>query len=380
MAVPYLLLVLLGGANFTIGMGALGVIGMLGPLGEEFALTPGEAGWVVTVYALVFAVCSPLLVALTGRLERVQVVTGGLVLFSAAGAAATLVEGYTPLLAARVLMALGSCLVGPVTTACAVALVPAEARTRALAITVGGVTLSQALGVPVSAWLAYEFGWRAGFWANAALGLAVAVALWWRLPRALAVPRSSLATLGQVLRSPRLLLALSYTLLFMGGAMTLYVYLPQVVAARYGASGATVGGALLMFGLGAILGNALGGLLTARLGPVRLLALLTVVLSGFILAVALLPLPIWALFPLLVLWSSSGWAFMVPQQARLAMLAPPLAPVLFALNASFIYVASSIGAALGGLVLRGAGTEALGPAAAVLVLAAAGTLAVIPRR
>jgi predicted MFS family arabinose efflux permease len=363
---PRLLLALLGAANFTVGMGALGVIGMLGPLSGEFALSTSKAGWVVTVYALIFAVGAPLLVAASGRFARRGVVVVGLGLFALGALAAALAPGYWPLLAARVLMALGGGLVSPVVTACAVALVAPAQRARAMTIVMVGVTLSQAVGVPVSAWLAYAVGWRAGFAVNTGLALAVAAALWWRLPAGLVVPVSSLATLGQVLRSPRLLLALSYTLFFMGGAMTLYVYLPALVIGRHCASGGAVALVLQAFGLGSILGNLVGGALTPRLGPQRLLAALTLALAAMNLAVAGLELPLWGLFALVVLWSTSGWAFIVPQQARLAMLAPPLAPVLFALNASCIYVASSVGAALG-------------PAGAVLILGAAGTLALVKR-
>lgn len=57
-------------ANFVIGMGAFMVIGMLIPVAEDFVLSPARAGWIMTVYALAYAVLSPTLVALTGRVGR----------------------------------------------------------------------------------------------------------------------------------------------------------------------------------------------------------------------------------------------------------------------------------------------------------------------
>lgn len=66
-----------------------------------------------------------------------------------------------------------------------------------------------------------------------------------------------------------------------------------------------------------------------------LLCLAQLVLLPLLKAVAL---PLTAFVAAMVLWSVCGWSFMVPQQARLAAIAPERAPVLFALNAAAIYV------------------------------------------
>lgn len=125
--------------------------------------------------------------------------------------------------------------------------------------------------------------------------------------------------------------------------------------------------------------NALGGWLTDRIGPQRALMLLGCVQAASLAPLTLLPLPLIWLGVWMGLWSASCWAFMVPQQARLARLAPPLTPVLFALNAAAIYLGASLGSAGGGITLRLAGFAALGPAGAVLVLLGIGSLWLVAR-
>ena len=67
---------------------------------------------------------------------------------------------------------------------------------------------------------------------------------------------------------------------------------------------------------------------------------------------------------------------MVPQQARLALLSPTKISVLLALNASAIYLGSSIGSALGGVLMRSDDPFSwLGPAGALLMLVALASLA-----
>jgi predicted MFS family arabinose efflux permease len=373
------LLLLLAFANFAVGMGAFGVIGLLLPVGAAFALSPSQASWMMGLYALVYAFSSPLLVALTGALDRARVLVGGTLIFGLGAVLAAVAPDYSTLLGARALMALGGGLVTPVGAAIGVAAMPPEHRGRALAVVFGGLSLAQALGVPACAWLGFALGWRFAFALVAALTLAAGLLLHRLAPRGLAVPRTTLASLGQVLASPRLLLAVGFTALFLGGAYVLFTFLGPFAAARFGFGRDGVTALLLVFGLGAVAGNALGGFLTDRIGPARTLALLGVGQCATLVPITLLPLPVEAVFALVALWSVACWAFMVPQQARLAAMAPPLTPVLFALNAAAIYLGGSIGSASGGVALRAFGFAALGPAGAVLVLLSLLSLAVVAR-
>jgi predicted MFS family arabinose efflux permease len=176
-----------------------------------------------------------------------------------------------------------------------------------------------------------------------------------------------------------LLLAVLFTALFLGGAYVLYIFLAPFAEARYGLGRDGVTALLLTFGLGAVVGNAVGGWLTDRIGPDRTLIVLGCAQAVTISAITVFSWPGWALFAVVGAWSVACWAFMVPQQARLANLAPPLTPVLFALNAAAIYLGGSIGSISGGAVLRQSGYVALGPAGAVLVLAGLGTLFLVAR-
>src|SRR6185369_16578794 len=65
-----MLLSLLSAGNFVIGMGAFVIFGILSPMAADLGISNGEAGHVLTVYALAYAVSSPLAVAATGRLSR----------------------------------------------------------------------------------------------------------------------------------------------------------------------------------------------------------------------------------------------------------------------------------------------------------------------
>lgn len=351
---------LLSVANFAVGMGAFVVIGVLSPVAADLRISSAEAGRLLTVYALVYAIASPLLIALTGALDRARLLTGGLVLFGVGAVLCALSSSLEGVLAARAVMALGGAVVTPVAASIGVALVSPQERGRALALVFVGLTLAQALGVPFGAWLGYAYGWRTAFGVVAVLCVATVLLCLWRLPRGVRVPVATLASLGAVFSSWRQSLAVAFTALFIGSVYVPYTYVAPFLESRYGLGRDGVTLVLVLFGLGAVLGNAVGGRLTDRIGPQRTLTGLAIAQIVCMPALTLLPLPLAAFVALLTVWSVCGWSFMVPQQARLAAMSPQQVPVLLALNAAAIYVGGSVGSAVGGLALGLGGFAVLG--------------------
>lgn len=361
-------------SNFAQGLGAFAVIGAMAVLIADLYLTLDKAGLVVSLYAVVYAATSPVLVTWSGRFERRTVLASGLTLVALGAALGMLATDYPVVLAGRALMAVGGGLITPVSAAIGMATSEEASRGRVLATVFGGLTLSQALGLPVGAWLASVLGWRAIFGVVAATAATAAVLVLKRVPRNLSVQRSTLRALGSVFRDPCLLAAVAFIVFFIGANFTLVTYLPPFLTNRYGLSGGALAGVLVLYGIGAIAGNRLGGHLTDRLGPTRTLELLCAVHVAVLPALTLVRLPLALTIVLLGIWSLFAWSVHVAQQARLARLDPARAPILLALHSSAIYVGSSIGATLGGRVMEATSDRWLGPVGATQILLAAGSL------
>ena len=368
---------LLSLSNFAVGMGAFSVIGVLSPVARSLHVSVATAGFLMTMYALVYAVASPLLVSATGKVDRVWVLTSGLAITCTGAALGALAPTFGWLLVARALMAAGSGLVTPVAASVGVATARPEHRGHALATVYAGFPLAQALGVPVGAYLGYVYGYQATFLAVAAITAIAAVVLGTAVPRGLVVQRTSLATLGTVIASPRLLGAVSFISFFMAAIFSLYTYLASFLEVRHGLDRAGVTAMFLVFGFGAMAGNALGGALTDRIGSLRTLALLCTAQMVVMPLLTALHVPLGVTAALIGLWSICGWSVNVPQQARLAALDPERAPVLLALHSAAIYIGSSVGSSLGGRVLSLFGHDALGFLGATFAAAALGSLGLL---
>ncbi|MBL8573777.1 MAG: MFS transporter [Hyphomicrobiaceae bacterium] len=363
-------LALLAFGNFVIGMGAFVVIGTLVPIADGLRLSKAEAGWVMTAYALSYAVASPVLVALTGAISRRTVLTIGMVTFTLAAILCALAPNGLMLFLARALAAAGAGIYTPNAAAVAVATAAPEARGRALSTVFAGLTLAQVTGVPVGAWVGYAHGWQAAFWIVGGLGTAAAIALALNVPGAVAFQPSSLRQLGRTLLDPLASLSILFTATFLAPIYIVYTYLGPLLEAKLGLGRDGVTMLLAIYGFGAVAGNVLSGRLVDRLGPYRALAICVAT------QVVLLPMVSFASYPmafgamLMVAWSASGWSFMAAQQLRLVSLRKDGHNVLLALNAACIYVGAAVGSAIGGAVLERGGLASLGLAAAGCMLIA----------
>ena len=246
-----MLVSLLSAGNFVIGMGAFVIFGILSPMAQGLGLSEAGAGHVLTVYALAYAVSSPLAVAATGRLSRRTVLAGGMALFGLSALGSALAPSPELLYAARALGALGAGVYTPVAASVAAATSAPEERGRALARVFFGLTLAQVLGVPVGSFLAYSLGWRSSFLAVAALAAPCTVALVLLVPGRLAFQPTRLASLAATLRDWRTMLAVAFTVTYLVPIYVVYTYLAPLLETTMGFGRDGVTAAFLALGLGA---------------------------------------------------------------------------------------------------------------------------------
>jgi DHA1 family inner membrane transport protein len=368
---PAGLLPTLAFANFAIGIGAFVVIGVLSPIAADLRLTHSQAGMVMSIYAIAYAIGSPLAITATGKLDRRSVIMIGMSVFLVASILCALAPNAEVLLAARALGALGAGMVTPVGAAIAVAETAPERRGAALSFVILGLTLAQVGGIPIGSFLGYTAGWRATFWMVAAIAALALAGILWRVPP-IRTPVTTLASLGRTLVSPVLMPAILVTASMMGAAWVLFTYFAPLLEDRmgYGRNGVTF--MLVLFGAGAVIGNMMGGWLSDRIGPARALIAVTIGLIILIPGFSLLPMPDLALAALTFAWGIVGWAFMAPQQSRVVSLDPASQNVTLSLNASAIYVGAAIGSAAGGQIVDHLGFSALGWTSGLAVVAVLG--------
>ncbi|WP_433407421.1 MFS transporter [Saccharomonospora azurea] len=366
----------------VLGVGALVfytddyvIAGVIPEIAADLAVSEAVAGQLVTAFSLTVAIASPVIAIGAARIRGRALLGTAAAVFTLANALAAGAPDYPTLVALRVLAALAAAAATPMLFGTAAALAPAERVGRYVAVVAFGVTGAIAVGVPVGTWIGGAFGWRTTFAFMAVAGLVFGVAARFVLPPGTGV-REALPVRQQlaILVRPAVSLGLAANLVLMLGSMMVLTYLAPYVDALADAGPGQRGVLFAVSGAAGMLGIWAGGVATDRWGPDR--ALIAGV-AAFVAAMAALlalwpwrPVPVVLLAPVVAVWGGAAFWNSPAVQARLHLLAGPVATQALALNTSGTYLGVAAGGAIGGAVL-GAGGLAQLP----VVAAAAGIVA-----
>ncbi len=369
---PRIFLLALG--MFALGTDAFVIAGVIPVIARAVHVSEGGAGQLVTAFSLTYGLGAPFLAALTSRFSRTRLLLVSLGAFGLVNVCSALAPTFGLLLLTRILAGCCAAIFGPLAYTTGTSLAPPEKRGQTLALIAGGLTIATVFGSPLGTWIGHTFGWQMTFVLVAALaGAAFLALLLYGLPNVAPPPALSIRERLAPIAQPTIVLALIPSLLWYLGVYTVYTYLAPIF--QQGLHLNDISGLLLAFGIGVVLGNASGGYIADRFGPLRpmivSLVILTVLLATISIAASSLGIGLLALF---IFGITSSLPF-IPQQHRLMGLAPEHANVVLALNNSTLYLGIAGGAAVGGIVLQSASPAALGWVAAICSLLALGVLA-----
>lgn len=364
--VPWALYALTIGA-FGIGTTEFVIMGVLEQVAADLGVSIGHAGLLISGYALGVFVGAPLLTIASARWPRKTVLVALMVVFTLGNLACALALNYPMLMAARVATSLAHGTFFGVGSVVATGLVAADKRAGAIAIMFTGLTVATLLGVPAGAWLGHEYGWRATFWAVTGVGVLATLVITVMVPRDSgggeeAGWRESLAVIGR----PTVLLGLLMTVLGFAGVFTVFTYIQPILTGIAGFSQDLVSLILLVFGVGMIVGNLLGGRLADRgLAPALLMTLtaLAVVLGLFPFALA----QQWTAVVFVGLLGAASFATVAPLQLWVLNRAPGATSLASSFNIGAFNLGNALGAGLGGVVIEQGGGFGAVPGAAVLM-------------
>jgi MFS transporter, DHA1 family, inner membrane transport protein len=359
------LLALLAFGNFIVGMGAFVVVGIVSPMADGLGIAKADAAVVLTTYAFAYALLSPIAATITGQLPRRIVLATALSIFCIGTIISALSPNLLMLAASRIIVALGASMFTPLAAGVAIAVSAPEHRGKALSTVFNGLTLAQVIGTPCGAWLAYHFGWAMAFWAVAALAAAGAAIVFLTVPRDVKFQASGMHAIIDVLKDGRTMFAIAFTATFITALTIVFAFFGPLTEESVGSNPEIRTFFLVLYGVGAVLGNHFGGLLTDRIGGRGTLAILCLAQIAIMPFFSIVPLGPVAFAILVGTWSAFAWSFMAPQQSRLVLIAPQAISVVLALNAAMIYVGIAVGSALASRILGWQGLASLGIAGAI---------------
>ncbi|MBB5780543.1 MFS transporter [Nonomuraea jabiensis] len=338
---------------FGITTGEFVIAGILPGIATDLAVSIPAAGLLVTAYAIGMIVGGPVLTALTARFPRKPLILVLLGITIAGNLASALAPAYGVLFAARVVTSLVTSTFFANAIVIAVSGAAPGKQASTVSKLVFGMNLSMILGAPIGTFIGNAHGWRATFLAVAAC-CAAGFALVARLVPDVREPSGGGSAVSElrVLRDRDVLLAIAVTAVGNAGLLMVFTFFAPLVTDVTGFAGAAVAALLLVYGVGAALGNFLGGRLSDRAPRAAQLGLLGVLAAVLVLmwagsgSMAVTAVMVFVL-------GAAGFAVIPGMQARVLATASAAPTLAMAVNASAYQLAAAFAAWLGGRVIDG---------------------------
>ncbi|KVO33395.1 MFS transporter [Burkholderia ubonensis] len=360
---------------FAIGTTEFVIVGLIPTIAADLAVTLPSAGLLVSLYALSVAIGAPLLTALTGRVPRKTLLAGLMALFTVGNLVAWQAPGYESLIVARILTGLAHGVFFSVGSIIATTLVPKDKAASAIATMFSGMTVAFVAGIPLGTFIGQHFGWRATFLIVALFGLVAFLGAVAFVPRRL--PQTEPAPLARqfrVLAQPRLLLVFAMTAVGYGGSLIAFTYMAPLLEQIAGFTPSQVSLVLVGYGVSVAFGNVWGGKLADRVGPVKALKRIFLLLAVVLLALTFTVHVKWLAILTMLAWGAvafgnvPGLQVYVVKQAR--HFAPDAADVASGFNIAAFNLGVAGGSSLGGLIVANVGVGHTPWIAAVVTLGA----------
>ncbi|MEU8677611.1 MFS transporter [Streptomyces sp. NPDC048560] len=348
---PLALLALAIGA-FGIGTTEFVIMGLLPEVAGDFGVSVPTAGYLVTGYALGVMFGAPLMTVIGTRITRKRMLMVLMGLFVVGNLLSAAAPTFGIMLVGRVVASLAHGAFFGIGSVVAAELVAPEKKAGAIATMFTGLTVANVVGVPLGTFVGQTAGWRITFLFVAALGLVGLAGIARLVPD---LPKPTGVRLRDELnafRDVQVLLAMAMTVLGFGGVFAAITYIAPMMTHVTGYADSSVTWLLVLFGLGMVAGNLLGGKFADR----ALMPMLYTALGGLALVLALFTVGAHdktAAAVAVFLIGALGFATVPPLQKRVLDHAHGAPTLASAVNIGAFNAGNALAAWLGGVVISG---------------------------
>ncbi|WPP02013.1 MFS transporter [Pseudomonas sp. HR96] len=356
------------------------VAGLLPQIATALQISIGDAGWLVTAFAVGMGVSAPVIAAFTHKVSLRHLLIAACVALVLGNTLCAVTRQFPLLLLGRALGGVGVAIFWTNAALTAAAISAPEVKTLAMSRVLIGVSIASVVGVPLGKAVSDLWGWSEALVLMAVLSVLalLMVMRWVQVPAG--DPQQAHPSLAQRLKalgSREIALALLSYLLVFGGIMALFSYLATFLIRYSDLPAGYVTPLLALYGVADIVGN----LLIAKRVPDPLDGLfkrLLVVLGLAMLALSLFGTRLWLLPLVIVVIGGCHAASGLLTGLDILRRAGANARLVGAFNVAAINVGIVLGALTGGLLIDHVGLQFIGCLGAAFIALALLTRACMP--
>jgi len=363
-------------AAFVVGLVELIIGGILPQIAADLDITIAQAGLLITIFSIVFAISGPLLLTTTSKFERKKLLLISLVVFFVGTIISFWGPNYSVLMLSRAVSAASGSLIIVLALTLSVKVVEPHYQARAIGLVSMGISSSIVIGIPIGVIISDLWSWRIVFLIAAILTIFSFIIVMLYIEH---TPSGKVITLKeqwQAIKGVKIASAHIMMMFAIGGHYIIYAYLTPYLNQFYNLNAPAISMIYFLFGFAAIAGGYLGGLLADKINPRRAII---VIISVFLLALFCISISkhtLYLFIPLMIIWGCMSWAVSPPQQAYLITTDRKNGDIQQSIHNSALQIGIAGGSAIGGLLITYTDTVAFNTWAATAVMLIALCLAI----
>ncbi|WP_299799345.1 MFS transporter [uncultured Maribacter sp.] len=269
--------------GFGIGLTEFVIMGILTEVSGSLGITIPQAGHFIAAYALGVVVGAPLLTGLGSKLTPKKMLFLLMIWFTVFNTLSGLATGYTSLLSMRFLSGIPHGAFFGIGAVVATKLAKKGKGAQAISIMFSGLTVANVIGVPIGTYLGQQFSWSVSFYLVGFVGLLALGSIYLWMPKIEVDETEEKVSVSKGLKNTELWALIALTTIGTGGFFAWYSYVAPLITDVAGLPNHFVGYAMMLAGLGMVVGNFLGAKMAELFSPLKAVIISLSVMCGILL-------------------------------------------------------------------------------------------------
>lgn len=359
---------------FIVGMVEMMVAGIMNLMSHDLHVSEAVVGQLVTMYALTFAICGPILVKLTNRFASRPVLLWTLVIFIIGNGIIAVSPNFTILVIGRIISSAAAALIIVKVLALTAMLTAPKNRGKMIGLVYTGFSGANVFGVPIGTMIGDLVGWRYTFVFLVIVSILVGGLMMLFLPKEQELsaahmnqnqPTHDNNVTSKILRPAEVVKYLIITFLILVANSVSFVYINPLILSN-GHAMSFVSLALLVNGVAGVIGTSLGGIFSDKLTSKRWLIISVSIFIVMMLLMNILLPGSGILLIGLFIWNIMQWSTNPAVQSGVIEHVEGDTSQVMSWNMSSLNAGIGVGGIVGGLVISHISVQAVTYTSAII--------------
>ena len=243
---------------FLLGCNEFMVVGVISNIAKSYHASLSTVGLLVTIFAITYAICTPILTTITSKYDRFKVLMVMLAIFWVGNTMTALAPSLPWLFISRIITAAVAGTIISLTLVFVSVIAPLEKRSMLVAAVFSGFSTATIIGVPIGTTISMLSSWHISFLVISVLTILIGAGLYWLVPRGTKQVTGSIKSQLRLMTDRRIAL--------MAAEYTFYTYIRPIITDVLGFSASQLNWLLGIIGVMFIIGNTCAGIISNHYG------------------------------------------------------------------------------------------------------------------